>query len=117
MSVSEFVVQFASKVGENVALGRIVVFETPDGLLDAYRHVQNERGTIGVLVELNCESDFVARTDDFQTLLKEVALQVAAAWARREATRSAWRSCASAARAWAPRSRSVSGSAAARSSR
>ena len=36
-------------------------------------------GKIGVLVELNCESDFVARTDDFQTLLKEIALQVAAA--------------------------------------
>src|SRR5712675_1122891 len=38
-------------------------------------------------VELNCESDFVARTDDFQTLLKELSLQVAAArpqFARRE---------------------------------
>ena len=44
-------------------------------------------GKIGVLVELNCESDFVARTDDFQTLLKEIALQVAAAnpqYVRRE---------------------------------
>ena len=40
-----------------------------------------------MLVELNCESDFVARTDDFQTLMKEIALQVAAAnpqYARRE---------------------------------
>ena len=40
-----------------------------------------------MLVELNCESDFVARTDDFQTLLKELALQVAAAnpvYVRRE---------------------------------
>ncbi len=44
-------------------------------------------GKIGVLVELNCESDFVARTDDFQNLLKELALQVAAAnptYVRRE---------------------------------
>ena len=44
-------------------------------------------GKIGVLVELNCESDFVARTDDFQNLLKEVALQIAAAnptYVRRE---------------------------------
>ncbi len=44
-------------------------------------------GKIGVLVELNCESDFVARTDDFQTLLREIALQVAAAspqYVRRE---------------------------------
>ena len=40
-----------------------------------------------MLVELNCESDFVARTDDFQTLLKEIGLQIAAAnpqYVRRE---------------------------------
>jgi elongation factor Ts len=40
-----------------------------------------------VLVEVNCESDFVARTDDFQTLLKEIGLQIAAAspqYVRRE---------------------------------
>jgi elongation factor Ts len=49
---------------------------TSEGLIGAYIHMG---GKIGVLVELNCESDFVARTDDFQTLLKEVALQVAAA--------------------------------------
>jgi elongation factor Ts len=36
-------------------------------------------GKIGVLVELNCESDFVARTDDFQNLLKELGLHIAAA--------------------------------------
>jgi elongation factor Ts len=44
-------------------------------------------GKIGVLVEVNCESDFVARTDDFQTLVKEVAMQIAAAdpmYVRRE---------------------------------
>jgi len=49
---------------------------TSEGLIGAYIH---QGGKIGVLVELNCESDFVARTDDFQTLLKEIALQVAAA--------------------------------------
>lgn len=48
---------------------------TSEGLIGAYIHLG---GKIGVLVELNCESDFVARTDDFQTLLKEIALQVAA---------------------------------------
>ena len=44
-------------------------------------------GKIGVLVELNCESDFVARTEDFQTLLRELSLQVAASspqYVRRE---------------------------------
>jgi elongation factor Ts len=49
---------------------------TSEGLIAAYIH---QGGKIGVLVELNCESDFVARTDDFQTLLREIALQVAAA--------------------------------------
>jgi elongation factor Ts len=57
---------------------------TSEGLIGSYLHMG---GRIGVLVELNCESDFVARTDDFQTLLKEIALQVAAAnpqYGRRE---------------------------------
>jgi len=57
---------------------------TSEGLIGSYIHAG---GKIGVLVELNCESDFVARTDDFQNLLKEVALQVAAAspqYVRRE---------------------------------
>jgi elongation factor Ts len=57
---------------------------TGEGQIGAYVHAG---GKIAVLVELNCESDFVARTDDFQNLLKEVALQVAAAspqYARRE---------------------------------
>jgi elongation factor Ts len=57
---------------------------TSEGLVGAYIH---QGGKIGVLVELNCESDFVARTDDFQSLLKELALQVAAAspqYVRRE---------------------------------
>ncbi len=55
-----------------------------EGLIGSYIHLG---GRIGVLVELNCESDFVARTDDFQTLLRELALQVAAAnpeYVRRE---------------------------------
>jgi len=55
-----------------------------EGLIGSYIHMG---GKIGVLVELNCESDFVARTDDFQTLLRELALQVAAAnpeYVRRE---------------------------------
>ena len=57
---------------------------TGEGLIGSYIHAG---GKIGVLVELNCESDFVARTEDFQTLLKEIALQVAAAnptYVRRE---------------------------------
>jgi elongation factor Ts len=47
-----------------------------DGAVGAYVHAG---GKIGVLVEINCETDFVARTTEFQTLLKDVAMQIAAA--------------------------------------
>ena len=57
---------------------------TAQGLIGSYIHLG---GRIGVMVELNCESDFVARTDNFQALLKEVAMHIAAAdpkWVRHE---------------------------------
>ena len=47
-----------------------------DGAVGAYVHAG---GKIGVLVEINCETDFVARTSEFQTLLKDIAMQIAAA--------------------------------------
>ena len=50
--------------------------EARDGVVASYIH---PGGKIGVLVEINCETDFVARTDDFQQLVKDVAMQVAAA--------------------------------------
>jgi elongation factor Ts len=46
-----------------------------DGAIGAYVHAG---GKLGVLVEINCETDFVARTAEFQSLLKDVAMQVAA---------------------------------------
>ena len=49
---------------------------TAQGVIGSYIHLG---GRIGVLVEVNCESDFVARTPDFQQLVKDVAMQVAAA--------------------------------------
>jgi len=57
---------------------------TAQGLVGSYIHMG---GRIGVLVEMNCESDFVARTDAFQDLVKEVAMHIAAVdpkWVRRE---------------------------------
>ena len=50
--------------------------EATEGAVVSYIH---GGGRIGVLVEINCETDFVARTDDFQQLVKDVAMQVAAA--------------------------------------
>ncbi len=49
---------------------------TSQGLIGHYIH---QGGQVGVLVEVNCESDFVARTDDFQTLVREIAMHIAAA--------------------------------------
>ncbi|MDI6641673.1 MAG: translation elongation factor Ts [Elusimicrobiota bacterium] len=50
--------------------------ETKEGLISAYIHPGNR---IGVLLEVNCETDFVARTDEFKNLVKELGLQIAAA--------------------------------------
>jgi len=50
--------------------------ETKEGVISSYIHAGSK---IGVLVEINCETDFVARNDEFQSLVKDVALQIAAA--------------------------------------
>lgn len=47
-----------------------------EGLVGSYVHLG---GKIGVLIEVNCETDFVAKTDDFQELVRSLAMQVAAA--------------------------------------
>jgi elongation factor Ts len=49
--------------------------ETGEGLVESYIHGE---GRIGALVEINCETDFVARTEGFRQLAKDVAMQVAA---------------------------------------
>lgn len=48
--------------------------ETREGIIDSYVH----GGRIGVVVEVNCETDFVARLDDFKKLAHEIAMQIAA---------------------------------------
>ena len=66
--------QAAKKVGRS----------TSEGIIGSYIHMG---GKIGVLVEVNCESDFVARTDKFQELTRELAMHIAAAnptYVRRE---------------------------------
>lgn len=57
---------------------------TKEGLVHSYIHVG---GKVGVLVEINCETDFVAKTDDFRAFCQDVCLQIAAAspsYVRRE---------------------------------
>jgi len=58
--------------------------ETKEGVISAYIHAGSK---IGVLVEVNCETDFVARNDEFKAFVKDIALQIAAAnpsYVRRE---------------------------------
>lgn len=50
--------------------------ETSEGVIESYIHPGSR---VGVLLELNCETDFVARTDDFKELAKDLTMQVAAA--------------------------------------
>ena len=52
-------------------IGRV----TKEGIIEAYIHPGAQ---LGVLVELNCETDFVARTDEFKKLAREIAMQIAA---------------------------------------
>jgi Translation elongation factor Ts len=50
--------------------------QTPEGVITSYIHAG---GKIGVMVEVNCETDFVARNEEFQRFAKEIAMQIAAA--------------------------------------
>jgi elongation factor Ts len=82
-AVGDAIKQLGAKVGENVALGRTARYQTSDGIVDGYKHIQNDRGTIGVLVELGGvdASDHRARE-----IAHDVALHVASA-APRHVTR------------------------------
>lgn len=71
----EKAIEILRKKGISVAMkktGRVA----KEGIVGTYVHLG---GKIGVLVEVNCETDFVAKTDDFKHFVKEVAMQIAAA--------------------------------------
>jgi elongation factor Ts len=83
-TVGESLVLLSAKLGEKVELGRAVRYASADGLLDGYRHVQNERGTIGVLVELGGVDRGAAEA---QQVAHDIALHIASAapaYVRRE---------------------------------
>jgi elongation factor Ts len=69
-TVDDFVKGLSGTLGEKIELGRVFRFETSDGLLDGYKHVQNERGTVGVIVELG-------GVDRDSTRAREVAHDIA----------------------------------------
>jgi elongation factor Ts len=75
-TVGDAIKQLGAKVGENVALGRVARLAAGTGIVDGYKHIQNDRGTIGVLVDLGGvdASDSQARE-----VAHDVALHVASA--------------------------------------
>jgi elongation factor Ts len=75
-TVGETITQMGAQLGERIELGRTARYESADGVLDGYKHVQNDRGTIGVLVELGGvdPSDAAARA-----VAHDIALHIASA--------------------------------------
>jgi elongation factor Ts len=61
--------------GEKIAESKILSRETKSGLIDAYIH---GNAKVGVLLELGCETDFVAKNESFKQLAHEICLQIAA---------------------------------------
>jgi elongation factor Ts len=61
--------------------------EASEGAIGSYIHVQNERPVIGVLVELSCETDFVAKSEEFRQTADDIAMHIGAyspAWVTRD---------------------------------
>ncbi|MDO9529467.1 MAG: translation elongation factor Ts [Syntrophales bacterium] len=71
----EKAIEYLRKKGMSAAAKRSSKV-TKDGVVTSYIHM---RGRIGVMVEINCETDFVAKTEAFQILAKDIAMHVAAA--------------------------------------
>jgi len=82
-TVGDAIKQLGAKVGENVALGRFAHFHTTDGIVDGYKHIQNDRGNIGVLVEVG---GIDASDPRAREVAHEIALHIASA-APRHVTR------------------------------
>ncbi|MDP9336631.1 MAG: translation elongation factor Ts [Actinomycetota bacterium] len=75
-TVDDYVKGLSGTLGEKIELGRVFRFATTDGLLDGYKHLQNERGTVGVLVELGGVDRGDARARE---VAHDVALHIASA--------------------------------------
>jgi elongation factor Ts len=75
-TVGDAVKQLGATLGENVGLGRVARFEGTDGIVDGYKHIQSDRGNIGVLVELGGVDPSDARARE---VAHDVALHVASA--------------------------------------
>ena len=75
-TVDDFVKGLSGTLGEKIEVGRVVRFDAGDGLIDAYKHVQNERGVVGVLVELTGVDKNDAKARE---VAHDIALHIASA--------------------------------------
>jgi elongation factor Ts len=75
-SVDDYVKGLSSTLGEKIELGRVFRFATSDGLLDGYKHIQNERGTVGVIIELGGVDRADAKA---RAVAHDIALHIASA--------------------------------------
>ncbi|PAW88034.1 MAG: elongation factor Ts [Opitutia bacterium Tous-C4FEB] len=73
-SVAEATTILRKKLGSK--LDKLSSRTTKEGLIESYIHLG---GKVGVLIEINCETDFVARNDDFKSFVRDLCLQIAAA--------------------------------------
>ncbi len=73
-NVEEAITILRKKLGSK--LDKLSSRATKEGVIESYIHVG---GKVGVLIEVNCETDFVARNDGFRALVKDLCLQIAAA--------------------------------------
>ena len=83
-TVEEFVTGLSGTLGEKIEIGRVARMEASNGLIDAYKHVQNERGVVGVLVELGGAD---ASSAQAREIAHDVALHIASAaprWVTRD---------------------------------
>jgi elongation factor Ts len=75
-TVGDAVKQLGATLGENVAIGRVARVESTDGIVDGYKHIQSERGTIAVLVEVGGVDPSDARARE---VAHDIALHIASA--------------------------------------
>jgi elongation factor Ts len=76
VTVDEFAKGLAGTLGEKIEVGRVVRYEASDGLLDGYKHLQNDRGVVGVLVELGGVDPADAKARE---VAHDIALHIASA--------------------------------------
>jgi elongation factor Ts len=74
-TVEEYVTQLGAKLGENISLGRVKKLVAENGIVDSYKHLQNGRGVIGVLVQIENVQD----NDKAKEVAHDIALHIASA--------------------------------------